>query len=139
MPRVNHKSQGFTLLEVVVTLAVLSISLVTMYQALTSIARGTRVAANYYSALEIAESEMAKLSAKVGNTGGSSGTVDGQFNWRSSAQAYMLPSGSPLARGSLNTLTENSRQPYLLTVNVSWGERQTRELNLNSIKLGNAP
>lgn len=135
MHRKPDIATGFTLLEVVVTLAVLSVSLTVLYQVFSSVARGTRISSDYYQALQIAESQMALLSARVSDYGGASGVVDGYFRWKTSASAYRAPFDSPLAGDALISAAERRQRPYLLTVNVSWGDGTGRELELNTIRL----
>lgn len=138
LPR-RDRARGFTLMEVVVTLAVLSISLTALYQVFSSVARGTRVSADYYRALEVAETQMARLSAQLTDYAGASGTEEGGFRWRAQARPYNAPLESPLANDSLLSATEAGIQPYLLTVHVTWGEARKRDLELSTIRLGGAP
>lgn len=135
----DEAASGFTLMEVVVTLAILSISLTALYQVFSSVARGTRVSANYYRALEVAETQMARLTARMSDYAGASGTEQGGFHWRTQARPYNAPLESPLANDSFLSATEMGVQPYLLTVRVSWGEGRERDLELSTIRLGGSP
>lgn len=136
MQRKPDSHGGFTLIEVVVTLAVLSISLTVLYQVFSSVARGTRVSADYYRALEIAETQMALLSTRMNDYAGTSGTAENGFRWQASASRYNPPVESPLAGDELVSAEEQAIQPYLLTVRVSWGEERKRNLELATIRLG---
>ena len=136
MRRRPDTSPGFTLLEVVVTLAVLSLSLTALYQIYSSVARGTRVSADYYRALQIAESQMALLSARVGMTTGGSGVVDEYYRWRASVNAYTPPSDGPLSGDGFTSASEMGQQTYLLNVTVSWGDAREHDLELTTIRLG---
>lgn len=114
-----------------VTLAVLSISLTVLYQVFSSVARGTHLSADYYRALEIAESRMSLLSTEAGTVGGSSGVIDNYYRWQTSIQIYTPPFDSPLASDSF----DRRQQTYLLSVNVSWGDARKHNLELNTIRL----
>ncbi|TDG15234.1 type II secretion system protein [Seongchinamella unica] len=139
MHRHPDRARGFTLLEVVVTLAVLSISLTVLYQVFSSVARGTRLSADYYRALQIAETQMALLSARIGTQGGRSGTVDDLYHWKTRVQHYRPPADSPLAGDRLVSAAELGQQSYLLTVTVSWGQATDRDLELQTIRLEDEP
>ena len=112
------------------------ISLTVLYQVFTSVARGTRVASDYSRAVQIAETQMALLSSRVANYGDVSGMVDDYFLWKTTVKSYSPPANSPLAGDALISATERGQQPFLLTVNVSWGQGDhQRVFELNTIRL----
>ena len=137
MRRANCPSPGFTLLEVVVTLAVLSLSLTALYRIFSSVTMTAGMTAHYYEALKIAETRMGLLSANVSTS--SSGSINGFYNWKSRVERYAMASDNPLAGAQSIIETDSATMPYLLTVSVSWGEGKKREVTLNTIRLGMAP
>ena len=58
------RTQGFTLLEVVVALAVMALCVTAVLQSFVGATSSTRVAGDYYEALQIAETRMALLLAQ---------------------------------------------------------------------------
>ena len=126
MRPISNHLEGFSLLEVIVTLAVLSISLTVLFRVFSSVTMTTGVTSDYYSALKIAETRMSLLSAKAGSF--SSGTVGDYYHWRSKMERYSTGPDSPLASGQSLLDTDSAMSPYLLTVSVSWGSKRQRKI-----------
>jgi prepilin-type N-terminal cleavage/methylation domain-containing protein len=95
----GHRSQrGFSLIEVVVALAIVSLMLGTIYQVSNGAVRSTVRTDNYLRALAMAQSRLAEASAmpvlKVGTVIGSSDGVA----WSRSIKPYAAPPPSPETR-----------------------------------------
>jgi prepilin-type N-terminal cleavage/methylation domain-containing protein len=139
MHRSEYNPGGFSLLEVIVTLAVLSISLTVLFRIFSSVTLTSGLTSDYYQALKIAETRMSLLSAKAGSSIGGSGTVDDYYQWKSKVERYTPAYDSPLANSQSSLDTDSATRPYLLTVSVSWGTNKKRELELTTVRLGMQP
>lgn len=139
MRRGERNLAGFTLLEVVVTLAVLSISLTVLMRLFSSVTSATHSHSDYYQALKIAESRMSLLAANAGPSARGSGTVDDYFHWKSHVEVYRAESENPLSNTGYSADTQGMSTPYLLSVAVSWGEGKSREVELTTVRLGVQP
>ncbi|WP_407946826.1 prepilin-type N-terminal cleavage/methylation domain-containing protein [Parahaliea maris] len=135
MKRAIKSPGGFTLLEVVVALAVVSVSLTMIYRAISSSARNTGTTDDYYRALQIAESRMSLLSAQSRTAPFDSGLVGDRFRWETRIQEYLSPLDSSLASGNRNLLETSGVRPYLLSVSVSWGDFGRRKVSLATVRL----
>lgn len=99
MRRHGRRSQGgFSLIEVVVALAIVSLMLGTIYQVSNGAVRSTVRTDNYLRALAMAQSRLAEASAmpvlKIGTVIGSADGVA----WSRSVKPYAAPSPSPETR-----------------------------------------
>lgn len=121
---------GFSLLEMVVTMAILGLALGALYQATSGATRNVRADQRYAFAVELARSLVADNSI-VPNSGlDVQGETSGGFRWR--ATAIPVPRGqeSRLANGRLQNLR----------VSVSWPDgRRQREVVLHSVVAGQIP
>ena len=72
--------KGFSLIEMLVALVVLSLSLGVLYQAVAGATRNVRVAAEYTEAVMLAESTLAEYSY-VTEEGLSASGAFGEYNW----------------------------------------------------------
>lgn len=117
---------GFSLLEMVVAIAILALALGALYQAASGATRNVRADEKYAYGVELARSLLA-LHARVPEEGVSdSGETAGGFAWRVGTRSIDLQR-TALARASLHTIE----------VVVSWvdgGKR--REVVLNSVVEG---
>ena len=119
-------STGFSLLEMVVAIAILSLSLGALYQSVSGATRNIRADEKYAYAVELARSVLAS-NIRVPAAGvRSSGETEGGFKW--TAVAEPLTVGAPvLEPGALQQIA----------VSVSWedGPRQ-RRVELHSVVEG---
>ena len=80
----QHTDRGFSLIEMLVALVVLSLSLGALYQAAMGATRNVRVAAEYVDAVMLAESMLAAHSYVVEENYAASGSF-GRFDWQVSS------------------------------------------------------
>jgi general secretion pathway protein I len=94
----NNSQGGFSLVEVIVALAIVALMLGTVYQVATGSVRSTVKGDDYLRALTTAQSVLAQASAqpvlRVGTTLGSSGEVA----WSRSIKPYSAPAPTPETR-----------------------------------------
>ncbi len=125
--RYRRRHQGFSLLEMLVAVAILGISLSVLYEVVGGATKIVRVDQKYAYAVELGQSLIANYS--VVPTAGlkQSGRTAGGFSWRVDTNAVLLDPLSTLPEGSLQALQ----------VQVSWtdGEKQ-REVVLNTVVAG---
>jgi general secretion pathway protein I len=118
---------GFSLLEMVVTMAILGLALAALYQAASGATRNVRADQRYAYAVELARSLVADNSAVplAGIT--KQGETAGGFRWEVRANPVARPTESAVAGGRLQWLA----------VRVAWpdGPRQ-RQVELYSVVAG---
>jgi general secretion pathway protein I len=127
--RGSSRSAGFSLLEMVVAVAILAIALVTLYQAAGGATRNVRADEKYAYGVELARSLLAD-NAQVPPDGVSdSGETEGGFNWQ--VQTRRIDLGrTALASASLHEIE----------VAVRWRDGgRAREILLNSVVEGLRP
>jgi len=107
----RRQQSGFTLLEVVVALVILSFSLVTLYQATTNATRNVRRDERYAYAILLAESLLAEHPAVPAGGLNASGRVE-DFRWR-------------LASTLIPDREHPDPELHALIVAVSWDEDTT--------------
>ncbi len=129
--------EGFTLLEVLVALAIAVPALVLLYRQGVVSMRSTRTAASYQEAISRAQSRLDALTGASLVAGEQDGDDGGGFAWRtrvvpivSTAPPRLPPRASPYAGGT--TL-------FAVAVAISWpGAEGTRTLMLDTRRLGPA-
>lgn len=83
MVRTNHKESGFTLVELMVVLVILSIGLLPLALIQTRAQRDVLRSGQFSEAIRVAELQMESAKALgFGNIPPDSGTVDGLYTWR---------------------------------------------------------
>lgn len=112
---------GFTLIEIVVTLAILSLALPTLLRSFTEAAKGQALAENRTTALYLLKFRMAEIEAEgypdIGEENGEFGE-DSRFRWQSDVQ---------------DVESEEIEGLRLVTVTVTWQERgQERLLSMST-------
>lgn len=94
----SWSQRGFSLVEVIVALAIVALMLGAVYQVATGSVRSTERTDNYLRALTTAQSVLAQVSAQpvlqVGTTLGTSGGVA----WSRSIKPYSAPAPTPETR-----------------------------------------
>ncbi len=131
--------RGFSLLEVIVALAVLGICVTVILQIMSSVTTATRVTDDYAQALSIAETRMALLMAQDDPAGADTGKVGDMFRWKSQVREYKPAMDNLLFNNTGFSDPENIYRPYHYQIVVSWGGFRKRQLELSTIRLGVAP
>lgn len=139
LSRKRCRERGFSLLEVIVALAVLGICVTVILQIMSSVTTATRITDDYAQALSIAETRMALLVAQDNPAGVDTGKVGDMFRWRSQVSEYKPPMNNLLFNNTGFSDPENIYRPYHYQVVVSWGGFRKRQLELSTIRLGVAP
>ncbi len=131
--RVSRRSAGFTLLEVVVALAILSVTLSVILRIFSQVSGASKVNDDYLRALQIAENTLLQYSTEIGQKTRAKGVEDDYFSWTVSIEPYRLseipalfPQGDPDGFFDL----------YLLDVEVTWGESRPRSVQLSTFRIG---
>lgn len=135
MPLISRRQKGFTLLEVIVALAIMGLCTTVILRIFASVSGATGINANYYQALEIAETQMSLLLASEEAGRRTSGSVD-DFRWQSSVTEYRPNLNDPLFSNSPLVDANNNIVPYHYQISVSWGTWKKREIELNTVRLG---
>ena len=118
---------GFSLLEMLVALVILSLSLGSLYQSTTAAIRNVSVADQYTRATMLAESMLASASDLRTEEASVSGTFD-IYRWETTA----WPAENPLALGNEAGLRGAALQYFRVT--VSWpGGQSDRKVSLLTV------
>jgi general secretion pathway protein I len=114
---------GFSLLEMVVAIAILALSLGALYQAVSGATRNVRTGEKYAYGVELARSVLADNNLISTDGVSKRGETQGGFNWQVLSSPVNLPN-TGLPRGAL----------HQLEVTVSWqdGQKQ-RQVVLHSV------
>jgi general secretion pathway protein I len=127
--RLAPPQSGLSLLEMVVAIAILALSLGTLYQATSGATRNVRSAEKYAYGVELARSVLADNALVPAGGKSAKGETEGGFRWSMQTSPIDLPNGS-LPRGAL----------HKLEVLVSWPDgMKRREVTLVSVVGGYAP
>ena len=129
----RSRAAGFTLIEVLVALAVIGLALGAVAGAFGNGLVGHRTASDAETALALAENQLA-LAGAVPRTGASSGDFAGGFAWRATVSPYEDEGvKSADAAVALPRL-------YRIAVSVDWHDgRRRREVSLSTLRLGAPP
>jgi general secretion pathway protein I len=149
MPRSPiQQQQGFSLLEVLVAFAILSLTLGALLQVFATGLRNTALAEDYTLATLHAQSVLAILDSRESLSEGlEEGEIDATFSWRLSIILWEDP--DPPEDTELRALAEGSEgvggdeafdrgqvDPYQITVEVFWEKaNRTRSVVLETLRL----
>jgi general secretion pathway protein I len=123
--------RGFSLLEILVAFSILSIMLGILLNIFSSGVRIAHVTGNYATAVQIAESLMAKVNFEIAlQESRQQGIIDDLYQWQVTIEDY-IPDVEEWEPES------NPVQLYKVLVNVSWqtGQKE-RSFVLTSLRLG---
>ncbi len=124
---------GFTLLEVLVALAVVGMALGVVAGALSTGLVGHETASAADTALAVAEEQLT-LAGAAPHLGVGKGVYAGRFAWKTTVAPY--EDGDKTAADDLNALP----RLYRIAVSVAWNDgRRSRELSLATLRLAAAP
>lgn len=122
--RTTGKAAGFTLIEVVVALAILALSAGVIYQSLGWSLRQTNTLRQREAAWLFAQSMLAQVrGSKAAQPPVQSGVTSDGLRWQVSTKANEARAD---ARSPL--------QPFEVVVNVSWGPGSSQQVTLQSIE-----
>jgi general secretion pathway protein I len=127
--RSDRLTQGYTLIEVLVAMAILAMSLSVLFRIFSTGLLNVDVSADYARAVIVMETQLAAagFDAEL-RQGQTEGTVDERFYWLRTVEDYVLTGQS----GD----QEMPVSAFLVTVAVEWEHRgRTRQVSLNSIRL----
>ncbi len=122
------RQSGFSLLEVLVAFAILSMSLGVLYQAFSNGLRNVAASGDYSRAMIIAEARLAEVMAKVPlDEGSDQGEVEDRYHWKTMVQRYEYEQDEKI----ISRLT-----PYQVQVVVNWQDgKHTRQYELSTLRL----
>ncbi len=104
---------GFTLLEVIVALAILAVALAALMQSFSTGLRGARAAERQTIATLLAESRLAAVGVEMPlEAGESGGEIDHGYRWRATVRPYLEP--------GLEAEGQAGMAAYEIAVTVSW-------------------
>jgi general secretion pathway protein I len=128
MRQSRERTSGFSLLEMMVAIAILAISLGTLYQAVSGATRNVRTDEKYAYGVELARSLLASNALVPASGLNAQGETEGEFKWQVTAVPAPVVS-KKLPRGLLQAIE----------VSVNWqdGDKR-REVRLHSIVEGYA-
>jgi general secretion pathway protein I len=122
----RRRTRGFTLIEVVIALAILGLSLAALYGAFASALARARRDAQLTEATLLAQSLLARTGTQFLNTGGSSAGEWNEFHYQLMQEAAGPPSRQP----TFTIPTERVK------VRVWWaGTQGSRQVELSTLKL----
>jgi general secretion pathway protein I len=130
---VGNRAAGFTLLEVLVALAIVGLAMGAIAGVFSNGLLGHETASNAEAALAVAEGQLA-LAAGAPRPGASNGVYDGRFAWQTTVAFFQdTIDKDAVAPKSLPLL-------YRIAVNVSWSDgRRSRQVSLSTLRLGATP
>jgi general secretion pathway protein I len=121
---------GFSLLEMLVAVAILAMSLAALYQSVAGATRIVSVDEKYAYAVELARSVLADNTVVPINGLQRSGDTRGGFSWKVDARPVELPDAPNLRAGKLQDIS--------VTVRWNDGEKR-RDVVLHSVVAGREP
>lgn len=130
MPMSAKSESGFTLIEVLVALAIIGLALGAVAGVFGLGLTGHETASAAETALAVAEEQLT-LAAETPHPGGTKGIFANRFAWQTTVAPYQdakektedVPSGLPPL--------------YRIAVKVAWSDgRHTREVSLSTLRLG---
>lgn len=117
-PEPRARDAGFTLLEVVVAIAILGLGVVTAIQLFAGGLRLLKVAGEHQEAALIADQKAREITALV--EGRETGT-EGDFTWERTIRSTEVPA-------DLAITSQKPYHVYAVTVQVRWGEKRSVEV-----------
>jgi general secretion pathway protein I len=129
---VPYRDQGgFSLLEVIVAFAILSLTLGVLMQIFSRSMTTTSISGDYSRAATLAEARLNAVGLEIPlEPGQVSGEPEEGMQWQIFIDLYDLAAVS----------WEAPLQPYLVTAVVSWDTAEgTREVSLSTLRLGELP
>ena len=129
-------SDGFSLLEVIVALSILTVCVSVLMRIFSGSVAATRTSNGYYGALEVAESRLAAATAERNPVSLDSGESVEGYRWRTTVREYEPDNDNPLFVQDAFVDSEREIIPYHYHVEVEWGESRTHHLELSTVRIG---
>ena len=128
----RRADSGFTLLEIIVAVAILAVSLAALLQVFSSGLKGARVAQHHTIATLLAESKLATIGVEAPlEEAETSGEYDDDYGLRAAVRRYQEPGPDAAA--------ESPVVAYEVVVTVSWEETGgVRSVSLSTLRLAPA-
>ncbi len=131
MKSADRRAAGFTLVEVLVALAVVGVALAAIAGVFSQGLMGHETASGAEAALAVAEEQLTLAGATL-RPGASSGTFDGRFNWRVTV--------SPYAGDKTADPPNSLPRLFQIAVSVAWQDgHHSRQIALSTLRLAAAP
>ena len=123
------RQRGFTLLEVLVALLVLSLSMSVLMRIVSQSLNAMATADHHQVALQLAESKLAEglIHLDGSSRGSEQGRLNRDYRWESEIEPYEFDNQEPGERYSVT--------PLLIRVSVSWGRSPAERVSLSTIRL----
>lgn len=130
--RGQHAADGFSLLEVVVAFAILSLTLGVLIQIFSRAMHTAALSGAYSRAATLAEAQLQRVGLEIPlEVGMHQGEPEEGLVWQLSIEEYVLDDRFPW---------EPSLQPYQVISRVTWETAEgQRELSLSTLRLGDLP
>lgn len=149
----TKRSQGFSLLEVLVAFAILGISLGVVFQIFSTGLRAAKLSEEYTQATVLAESKLASIGVLTPyKEGVEEGTFNDKYAWRTTILLYEEPEGAtvvpygtgegvvaeePKPEEELEVILNLPVSPYQVIIEVLWEEAdKERSVVLKTLRLG---
>jgi prepilin-type N-terminal cleavage/methylation domain-containing protein len=130
-------ARGFTLLEVLVALAIATLALGALFSATLTGLQSTQAASQYQQAVARARSHLtAAVHATPLTAGDWQGDDGGGFAWHLHVVPIARTVVRPISAAALNGIAGIPLSLYLVTVRITWRDRQVR---LETEQIGQAP
>lgn len=141
--RNTGRSAGFTLIEVLIALAIAGLVLAAVAAVFGTGVAGQETASDANTALALAEEKLAAAEAvSLVKTGRSGGDYGGRFEWQVAVSRYDDPGEKdlPAADALASQPAGGALQLYRIDAVVAWRDgRRRRELALSTVRLLPAP
>jgi general secretion pathway protein I len=126
----GNRAAGFTLMEVLVALAVVGLAMGAIAGVFSNGLLGHETASSAEAALALAEEQLA-LAAASPRPGATTGAYDGRFAWQTTVTPFQDTADKDAPTpASLPSL-------YRIAVNVSWRDGyRSRQVSLSTLRLG---
>jgi general secretion pathway protein I len=127
----SHKHHGFSLLEILIAFTILAFSLTILLRIFSTGVNSALMSEEYTTAVQIAESLMAKTGAESRpKNGQNSGIENDKYRWEVSVRPFNFVAGK--------FQMKSTAELFKVDATVSWGDDDNdRQVRLSTLKLVN--